>query len=67
MDSRQVCVVSPTPVYIEYGKVPSRPRKDEPEPYHLDIGYAFTTVRGDVGRIQESEVTRRGLVPAGGG
>lgn len=63
MDRRQVSVVSPTPVYVEYGKVPARPQKDEPEHYHLDIGYAFTTVRGDIGRIQESEVTGAGWYP----
>ncbi|MFI8103490.1 NUDIX hydrolase [Streptomyces sp. NPDC086023] len=63
MDPRQVSVVSPTPVYVEYGKVPARPQKDEPEHYHLDIGYAFTTVRGDVGRIQESEVAGAGWYP----
>ncbi|MFC9488397.1 NUDIX hydrolase [Streptomyces hydrogenans] len=63
MDPRQVSVVSPTPVYVEYGKVPARPEKDEPEHYHLDIGYALTTVRGDVGCIQESEVTGAGWYP----
>ncbi|WP_121827727.1 NUDIX hydrolase [Streptomyces sp. S1] len=63
IDPRQVSAVSPTPVYVEYGKVPARPQKDEPEHYHLDIGYAFTTIRGDVGRIQESEVTGAGWYP----
>ncbi|MFB7591958.1 NUDIX hydrolase [Streptomyces sp. NPDC056169] len=60
IDPRQVSVVSPTPVYVEYGKVPARPQKNEPEHYHLDIGYACTTIRGEVGRIQESEVTGAG-------
>jgi 8-oxo-dGTP pyrophosphatase MutT (NUDIX family) len=53
------CAVFPTartPVYIEFGRVPARPAKNEPEHYHLDIGYAVTTVHADVGRIQESEV-----------
>ncbi|MFC9585813.1 NUDIX hydrolase [Streptomyces yangpuensis] len=57
IDAGQVSVVSPTPVYVEYGRVPARPQKNEPEHYHLDLGYACTTVRGEVGRIQESEVT----------
>ena len=57
IDASQVCPVSSVPVYIEYGKVPARPEKQEPEHYHLDLGYAFTTDRGDIGRIQESEVT----------
>jgi 8-oxo-dGTP pyrophosphatase MutT (NUDIX family) len=63
IDPRQVSVVSAMPVYVEYGKVPARPQKDEPEHYHLDIGYAFTTARGEVGRIQESEVTGAGWYP----
>ncbi|MEU0715628.1 NUDIX domain-containing protein [Streptomyces lavendulocolor] len=63
IDSRYVSVVSATPVYVEYGRVPARPHKDEPEHYHLDIGYAFTTARGEVGRIQESEVTGAGWYP----
>ncbi|MFE2163938.1 hypothetical protein ACFXB3_02465 [Streptomyces sp. NPDC059447] len=37
--------------------MPARSSKDEPEHYHLDIGYAFTTASAQVGRIQESEVT----------
>ncbi|MET9956404.1 NUDIX domain-containing protein [Streptomyces sp. NPDC006339] len=63
VDPRQVSVVSQAPVYVEYGRVPARPQKAEPEHYHLDIGYAFTTVRGEVGRIQESEVTGAGWYP----
>jgi hypothetical protein len=43
-------------VYVEYGRVPARPEKDEPDHFHLDFGYAFATAEGDVGRIQESEV-----------
>ncbi|MFE5300664.1 hypothetical protein [Streptomyces sp. NPDC056632] len=42
--------------------MPARPHKDEPEHYHLDIGYAFTTLCGDVG-LQESEVTGAGWYP----
>ncbi|MBK3521171.1 MULTISPECIES: hypothetical protein [Streptomyces] len=44
----QVSVVSPTPVYVEYGRVPARPAKDEPEHYHLDVGYAFQTAGAEV-------------------
>jgi hypothetical protein len=47
---------SQAPVYIEYGRVPARPEKDEPDHYHLDFGYSFVTAHADVGRIQESEV-----------
>ena len=43
-------------MYVECGRVPARPEKDEPDHFHLDFGYAFATVDGDVGRIQESEV-----------
>ena len=45
-----------SPVYIEYGRVPARPEKDEPDHYHLNIGYSFVTTDADVGGIQESEV-----------
>jgi hypothetical protein len=47
----------PHPAYIEYGRVPARPEKDEPSHYYLDIGYAFVTAHAEVGRIQQSEVT----------
>lgn len=57
LDPGTVFPASHTPIYIEYGKVPARPEKDEPEHYHLDIGYSFATVQADVGDIQESEVT----------
>ncbi|MBV9024159.1 MAG: NUDIX domain-containing protein [Streptomycetaceae bacterium] len=63
IDPRQVFPASPTPAYIEYGKVPARPEKDEPEHYHLDIGYSFTTAHAEVGRIQETEVTGAGWYP----
>jgi 8-oxo-dGTP pyrophosphatase MutT (NUDIX family) len=57
IDADAVVAISQAPVYVEYGWVPARPLKDEPEHFHLDIGYAFATVAGDVGTIQESEVT----------
>ncbi|GAA3821588.1 NUDIX hydrolase [Streptomyces chiangmaiensis] len=63
IDPCQVFPVSSAPVYIEYGRVPARPKKDEPEHYHLDIGYAFTTSRAEIGCIQESEVTGAGWYP----
>jgi 8-oxo-dGTP pyrophosphatase MutT (NUDIX family) len=56
VDPGTVFPVSQTPVYIEFGAVPARPAKDEPDHYHLDIGYAFTTAHADVGPIQETEV-----------
>ncbi|MEU6019304.1 NUDIX domain-containing protein [Streptomyces sp. NPDC047515] len=63
VDPSQVFPASQAPAYIEYGRVPARPKKNEPEHYHLDIGYAFTTARAEVGRIQESEVTGAGWYP----
>ncbi|NBE94126.1 NUDIX domain-containing protein [Nonomuraea sp. KC401] len=62
VDPGQVFLASPTPVYIEYGAVPARPAKDEPDHYHLDIGYAFVT-DADMGRIQESEVSGAAWYP----
>jgi 8-oxo-dGTP pyrophosphatase MutT (NUDIX family) len=62
VDAGKVFATSPAPVYIEYGKVPARPHKDEPEHYHLDIGFAFTT-QADIGHIQESEVTGAAWYP----
>ena len=56
VDPGQVFPASYTPVYIEYGPVPARPTKNEPEHFHLDIGYSFMTAHADVGHIQESEV-----------
>jgi 8-oxo-dGTP pyrophosphatase MutT (NUDIX family) len=56
VDPRLIFPTSQAPVYVEYGRVPARPERDEPDHHHLDIGYAFTTARADVGRIQESEV-----------
>ncbi|MFG1880171.1 NUDIX domain-containing protein [Sphaerisporangium sp. NPDC049003] len=55
VDPNKIVSASQTAVYIEYGRVPARPEKDEPEHHHLDIGYSFVT-DADVGRIQESEV-----------
>ncbi|MFF3277458.1 hypothetical protein ACFYWU_42065 [Streptomyces chrestomyceticus] len=63
MDPGAVVPASRLPVYIEYGRVPARPEKREPEHYHLDFGYAFTTSRAEVGRIQESEVTGAAWYP----
>jgi 8-oxo-dGTP pyrophosphatase MutT (NUDIX family) len=63
IDPTTVVPVSQVPAYIEYGRVPARPQNDEPEHFHLDLGYAFTTVAGDVGCIQESEVTSAAWYP----
>jgi 8-oxo-dGTP pyrophosphatase MutT (NUDIX family) len=63
IDPGTVSCVSQSPVYVEYGRVRARPEKGEPDHFHLDFGYAFTTADGDVGRIQESEVTRAGWYP----
>lgn len=57
IDPGTVSCLSLAPVYIEYGGVPARPDKGEPPHFHLDFGYAFATADGDIGRIQESEVT----------
>ncbi|WP_405681169.1 NUDIX domain-containing protein [Streptomyces sp. NBC_00868] len=57
LDPGDVFPAHPDPVYVEYGRVPARPDKGEPDHYHLDIGYAFTTDHADVGHIQEAEVT----------
>ena len=63
IDPGTVSCVSQAPVYVEYGRVRARPDKDEPDHFHLDFGYAFATADGDVGRIQESEVTGAGWYP----
>lgn len=63
LDPGTVVLASPDPVYVEYGSVPARPAKDEPEHYHLDIGYGFTTTHADVGQIQLSEVTAAAWYP----
>ena len=56
VDHGRVFPALQTPVYVEYGRVPARPEKDEPDHCHLDIGYSFVTADADVGGIQESEV-----------
>jgi 8-oxo-dGTP pyrophosphatase MutT (NUDIX family) len=63
IDPAAVSCLSHAPVYVEYGQVPARPEKDEPDHFHLDFGYAFATADGDMGRIQESEVTGAGWYP----
>ncbi|MFI7511740.1 NUDIX hydrolase [Micromonospora aurantiaca] len=56
VDPTGVVPTSQLPVYVEYGQVPARPDKGEPEHFHLDVGFCFVTASADVGRIQESEV-----------
>jgi len=63
IDAEVVLPASQAPAYIEFGQVPARPDKDEPDHYHLDIGYAFTTLRAEIGRIQEAEVTAAAWYP----
>jgi 8-oxo-dGTP pyrophosphatase MutT (NUDIX family) len=63
VDPGTVVCVSDIPVYVEYGTVPARPDKDEPGHFHLDFGFAFATVDGELGRIQESEVKGAGWYP----
>lgn len=63
IEASQVSLASAVPVYVEYGRVPARPQKDEPEHYHLDFGYAFTTYAAEIGRVQESEVTGAAWYP----
>lgn len=63
IDPEQIVPVSTHPAYIEFGQVPARPAKDEPEHYHLDIGYAFAAAGAEIGRIQESEVTGAAWYP----
>ncbi|MBF6215825.1 NUDIX domain-containing protein [Nocardia puris] len=57
VDLARIAVVSQNPVYIEFGRVPPRPAIAEPEHFHLDLGYCFTTAHADIGSIQESQVT----------
>lgn len=63
VDADAVFFASQTPAYVEFGQVPARPDKDEPDHYHLDIGFVFTAVHAEIGRIQESEVTGAGWYP----
>jgi len=65
IDPGAVVCVSQVPVYVEFGMVPARPLKDEPAHFHLDFGFAFATADGDIGRIQESEVTGARWYPLG--
>ena len=60
IDPATVVLLSQIPAYIEYGRVPARPEKNEPDHFHLDFGFAFATANGDVGSIQECEVTGAG-------
>lgn len=57
IDPATVVLQSDIPAYIEYGRVPARPEKNEPDHFHLDIGFSFATANGDLGIIQECEVT----------
>ncbi|GAA0977731.1 NUDIX hydrolase [Nocardiopsis tropica] len=57
VEAGTVSLSSRVPAYVEFGRVPARPDKDEPDHCHLDFGYAFTTARAEIGRVQESEVT----------
>ncbi|MGW0867053.1 NUDIX hydrolase [Streptomyces sp. NPDC002611] len=63
LDAAAVFLADPVPAYVEYGRVPARPEKGEPDHYHLDIGFAFTTDHADVGQIQEAEVTDAAWYP----
>ena len=63
IDPGLVFCVSQVPAYVEYGAVPGRPQKNEPAHFHLDFGFVFATVDGDVGRIQEAEVHAAGWYP----
>lgn len=63
VDPEKISPASQTPVYIEYGPVPARPERNEPEHHHLDIGFSFTTTHADVGRIQVSEVNGAAWYP----
>ncbi|MGH8966447.1 MAG: NUDIX hydrolase, partial [Actinomycetes bacterium] len=63
VDPGAVVPVSKSPVYVEYGRVPARPEKDEPEHHHLDLGYSLVTADADVGCVQESEVRSAGWYP----
>ncbi|MFD7027287.1 NUDIX hydrolase [Streptomyces sp. NPDC059917] len=63
IDPGQVVPASTLPAYVEFGRVPARPAKDEPEHFHLDIGYAFATAGAEIERIQESEVAGAAWYP----
>ncbi|MFD3328562.1 NUDIX hydrolase [Streptomyces sp. NPDC058701] len=63
IDPDQVVPVSTNPAYVEFGRVPARPAKGEPDHYHLDFGYVFTTADAEVGCIQESDATGAAWYP----
>lgn len=63
VDLDQIREVSQNPVYIEFGRVPPRAEIAEPEHFHLDLGYCFSTASADIGDIQESEVTSAAWYP----
>lgn len=63
LDAAAVFLANPVAAYVEFGRVPARPEKGEPDHYHLDIGYAFTTQHADIGEIQEAEVTGAAWYP----
>ena len=57
VDPGRIFAASLAPVYVEYGRVPARPDKDEPAHFHLDLGYSFiASARVEVGRVQEAEI-----------
>lgn len=62
VDPVSVSCPSELPAYVEYAQVPARPDKGEPVHHHLDVGFAFAT-DGDIGRVQEAEVTEAGWYP----
>ena len=63
IDAETVAPTRQVPVYVEFGEVPARPDKGEPTHFHLDFGFAFTTTRGKIGRVQESEVESAAWYP----
>ncbi|HEX3955989.1 MAG TPA: NUDIX domain-containing protein [Trebonia sp.] len=64
IDPGAVSCVSQAPVYVEFGRVPARAEKGEPDHFHLDFGYAFATADGDVGPHPGVRGDRCRLVPA---
>ncbi|WP_433206981.1 NUDIX hydrolase [Nocardia sp. CA-107356] len=63
LDPGHVVLASSIPSYVEFGRVPARPAKDEPPHYHLDFGFSFTTTQADIGDLQASEVTGAAWYP----
>ncbi|WP_346768134.1 NUDIX domain-containing protein [Streptomyces tendae] len=49
LDPAAVSLADSVPAYVEYGRVPARPTKGEPDHYHLDIGFVFTADHTDPG------------------